>query len=130
MMVADTDVLIDYLAGHNPGADRIALELERGDLFTTSVCRFELLSGARSPRQEKLVRGLLDALETLPVDVPAADDAAAIRRTLESAGTPIGMGDSLIAGIVRSRRGVLLTRNRKHFDKVEGLTLSLMATEP
>ena len=129
MIVADTDVLIDYLSGSNPGADRVALELARGDLFTTSVCRFELLSGARHPRQEKIVRELLDALETLPLDLAAADDAAAIRRALESAGTPIGMGDSLIAGIVRSRHGVLLTRNRKHFAQVAGLALSLLATD-
>jgi tRNA(fMet)-specific endonuclease VapC len=130
MIVADTDVLIDFLSGHNPGADRVALELERGDLFTTSVCRFELLSGARQPRQAKLVRELLDALETLPLDIAAADDAAAIRRALEAAGTPIGMGDSLIAGIVRSQRGVLLTRNRRHFGQVDGLKLSVMAVEP
>lgn len=127
MIVADTDVLIDYLSGHDPGAERIALELERGDLATTAVSRFELLSGVRTARQERSVRELLDALDTLPVDRAAADAAADIRRTLERAGTPIGMGDSLIAGIVKTRRGLLLTRNRRHFDKVDGLSLSLLA---
>lgn len=127
MIVADTDVLIDYLSGHDPGAERIALELERGDLATSAVSRFELLSGARTARQERSVRELLDAIATLPVDRAAADAAAAIRRALERAGTPIGMGDSLIAGIVKSRRGTLLTRNRRHFDKVDGLALSLLA---
>ena len=42
-IIADTDVLIDFLAGHEPSASRIALELERGDLRTTAVTRFELL---------------------------------------------------------------------------------------
>ena len=130
MIVADTDVLIDFLGGHDPGADRVALELERGELATTVVNRFELLSGVRTARQEKAVRELLDALTTLPLDNQAADEAASIRRTLERAGTPIGMGDSLVAGIVRARRGLLLTRNRRHFDKVDGLTLSLLATTP
>ncbi len=127
MIVADTDVLIDYLSGHDPGAERIALELERGDLATTAVSRFELLSGVRTARQKRPVRDLLDAIDTLPVDRAAADAAAAIRRTLERAGTPIGMGDSLIAGIVKTRRGLLLTRERRHFDKVDGLSLSLLA---
>ncbi len=130
MIVADTDVLIDFLCGHDPGADRVALELERGDLATTVVNRFELLSGTRNARQEKDVRDLLDALVTLTLDNAAADEAAAIRRALDRAGTPIGMGDSLIAGIVKARRGLLLTRNRRHFDKVDGLTLSLLATRP
>lgn len=130
MIVADTDVLIDYLGGHDPGADRVALELERGDLATTVVNRFELLSGVRNERQERAVRQLLGALTTLPLDTQASDEAAAIRRALERSGTPIGMGDSLIAGIVRARRGLLLTRNRRHFDRVEGLKLSLLATRP
>ena len=130
MIVADTDVLIDFLGGHGPGADRVALELERGELATTVVNRFELLSGAKTARQEKAVRDLLEALTTLPLDNQAADEATSIRRALERAGTPIGMGDSLVAGVVRARRGLLLTRNRRHFDKVDGLTLSLLATEP
>ena len=79
---------------------------------------------------EKAVRQLLDALTTLPLDTQAADEAATIRRVLERSGTPIGMGDSLIAGIVRARRGLLLTRNRRHFDRVEGLNLSLLAARP
>ncbi|TMA82368.1 MAG: type II toxin-antitoxin system VapC family toxin, partial [Deltaproteobacteria bacterium] len=37
MMVADTDVLIDYLQGRGPGADRIAVELEHAQLCTTAV---------------------------------------------------------------------------------------------
>jgi len=33
------------------------------------------------------------------------------------------MGDSLIAGIVLAQRGVLLTRNRRHFERVPDLAL-------
>jgi tRNA(fMet)-specific endonuclease VapC len=128
MIVADTDVLIDFLGGHNPAADRVALELERGQLMTTAVNRFELLAGARSDRQDTLVRELLAALATLPLDQAAADAAARVRRTLEAAGTAIGMGDSLIAGIVLTNDGLLLTRNRRHFDRVEGLALSVIAS--
>ncbi len=127
MIVADTDVLIDYLSGKGAGADRVALELERGDLATTVITRFELLAGVRNPRQEAIVRDLLDALEVLPLDGPAADEAAGVRRVLEASGTAIGMADSLIAGIVKVRRGLLLTRNRRHFDGVDGLKLSLLA---
>jgi tRNA(fMet)-specific endonuclease VapC len=128
MNVVDTDLLIDFLAGRDPGAERVAAELERGGLATTAINRFELLAGARGRRQERTVRELLEALVTLPLDQEGADEAADIRRSLESAGIGIGMGDSLIAGIVRSRHAVLLTRNRRHFDRVEGLELSLLPT--
>ena len=45
MIVADTDVLIDYLRGEGPQADRIAFELQHG-LGTTVVTAFELWAGA------------------------------------------------------------------------------------
>ena len=87
------------------------------------ITRFELLAGAKTRPQQRLVGELLAALPSLPLDEPAADAAAEIRRTLEGTGTGIGMGDSLIAGIVLSHGGVLLTRNRQHFARVPGLAL-------
>lgn len=45
MMVADSDVLIDFLEGRAPAANRIALELDRGQLRTTVITRFELPAG-------------------------------------------------------------------------------------
>jgi predicted nucleic acid-binding protein len=50
MMIADTDVLIDYLTGRGDGATLVAAELRRGTLQTTVVTRFELLAGARTRR--------------------------------------------------------------------------------
>ena len=123
MIVADTDVLIDFLSDTGL-AERVALELETGALATTVVTRFELLSGAQTQRQQKIAKELLNGMATLPLDQAAADDAAAVRRALESRGQGIGMADSLIAGIVRLNGGILLTRNVKHFDRVEGLALS------
>jgi tRNA(fMet)-specific endonuclease VapC len=126
MMIADTDVLIDFLSDKNPIAARIALELEHAVLQTTAVTRFELLAGARTDRQEKMIAELLAALPTLPLDAAAADRAAAVRRTLEKKGQAIGMGDSLIAGIVLVHRGTLLTRNRHHFERVPDLKLGTL----
>lgn len=123
LIVADSDVLIDFLAGHGPAVDRVASELDAGQLATTVVSRFELLAGARTPRQERAVRGLLDGLDALPLDRAAADRASSIRRTLEKRGVPLAMADCLIAGIVIQRGLRLLTRNVRHFERVDGLRL-------
>jgi tRNA(fMet)-specific endonuclease VapC len=122
--VADTDVLIDYLAGHAEVAGIVAAELELGTLRTTVVNRFELLAGARTPRQQEAVRQLLAAVPALSLDPPAADRAAELRRRLEMRGEPIGMGDSLIAGIALEHGETLMTRNRRHFGRVEGLRIA------
>ena len=45
-------------------------------------------------------------------------------RELERKGDAIGMADSLIAGIAVERDGILLTRNRKHYERVPGIKLS------
>jgi len=123
MIVADSDVLIDALRGGNPAAERIRLELSTGGLATTAISVFELRSGARSDRAAAQVETLLAPLNILSLDEQAAEKAGAIRRELESVGTPISMADYLIAGICVSRSAVLLTRNRNHFERVSGLTL-------
>ena len=124
MMVADTDVLIDFLAGREPAAQRISSLLSRGLLGTTVITRFELLCGARNARQEQIIHHLLAGMESLPLDTEAADQAARVRRSLERSGEGIGMADSLIAGVVLARGGELLTRNRSHFERVSGLRLA------
>ena len=123
MIVADTDVLIDFLQGKGPADERVALELERGHLATTAVSRFELLAGVRSARQQTTIKELLAAMPCFALDSDAADHAAEVRRSLERSGEGIGMGDSLIAGIVLARKAILLTRNVRHFQRVPGLEL-------
>lgn len=123
MTVADTDVLIDYLAGKGE-ADAVERLLRRGALSTTVISRFELLSGAKSPKQIARLLQLLGAVPSLALDEKAANAAAEIRRDLDRAGNAIGMADSLIAGIVMSNGGSLLTRNRRHFERVPGLALA------
>ncbi|MBV8772402.1 MAG: type II toxin-antitoxin system VapC family toxin [Deltaproteobacteria bacterium] len=63
---------------------------------------------------------LLESIRTLDLNSAAADLAATVRRSLERKGNTIGMGDSLIAGIVLAVNGVLLTRNQRHFARIEG----------
>ena len=122
MMLADSDVLIDYLSGRDPGCARIALELQH-DLATTAVSAFELLSGVRSSRQREKVEALLAALRVLPVDGTAATAAATVRLELEGRGQGLAMADYLIAGVCLTRGATLLTRNRAHFERVPDLRL-------
>jgi tRNA(fMet)-specific endonuclease VapC len=124
MIVADSDVLIDALRGRQPALERISLELKAGGLATTAVTVFELLAGARSGAEERKVEQLLAALTVLEFDAESAAAAAKARRVLEAEGQKIGMADYLIAGICLARSAVLLTNNRKHFERVPGLRLS------
>ena len=88
------------------------------------ISRFELLSGAKNPKQLARLVQLLEAVPSLELDDAAADAASEIRRFLERSGHPIGMADSLIAGTVSSNGGTLLSRNRRHFERVPGIRLA------
>ena len=129
MIVADTDVLIDYLRGRNPMAARVELELQTRGFATTAVAAFELCAGAKSARQSAAVGLLLDAMTILPLDDDGARRGAEVRRTLLSGGEEIGMADSLIAGICLRDGGTLITRDLRHVSRVEGLKLSLAGHE-
>ena len=123
MIVADTDVLIDFLRDYDPVAERISLELQHG-LATTTVTAFELWGGSTgSSRRERAVETLLAALKILSLDAPSARTAAQIRSELQSNGRTMAMADALIAGICIEHGAALLTRNRRHFEGIERLLL-------
>lgn len=126
MILADSDVLIDFLAGTEPVSRQISGYIEAEQLQTTAVNCFELLSGAGENKRGNAVRQLLDALVVLPLDRAAAGRAADVRRRLEQIGQPIGMADSLIAGIALAHSLPLFTRNTAHFERVEELELIKM----
>lgn len=123
MFLADTDVLIDFLRGVGD-AERIGIELSTGRLCTTAVTAFELWAGSKNPQQAATVEALLAAVTVLPLDISAARRAGEVRRELERTGMEIGMADSLIAGIALDRGAILITKNRKHYQRVPGLKLS------
>lgn len=122
MILADTDVLIDYLAGKG-NVEQIADAAARGQLATTAITCYELLTGAGEGKRGEAVRQLVAFLEVVPLDREGAERASRVRRQLEGKGEGIGMADSLIAGIALARGLALWTRNQRHFARVEKLKL-------
>ena len=123
MILADTDVLIDYLAGIPPITDQVSEYVDSDALHTSAITCFELLSGAREGKRGDAVRRLVARIPVLSLDRDAAVRAAVVRQRLERSGFPIPMADSLIAGIALTNDLPLLTRNQKHFRRIEDLRL-------
>lgn len=123
LIIADSDVLIDALRGREPAASQVRRALQRRELATTAVTVFELYSGAPSPRAAQQVSALLAPLELIPFTDSAARRSTEIRLVLEGRGHGIGMADYMIAGICLEAGAALFTRNRAHFERVDGLDL-------
>ena len=123
MIVADTDVLIDFLQGKEPGFSAVTAALASGDLATTVVSRYEVLAGARGAGERDRMVEFLGTLPAISLGPVEADRAAAVASSLSARGQGIGAADSLIAGTVLVHDASLLTRNLGHFGRVEGLRM-------
>lgn len=131
LLVADTDVLIDYLRGAEPGAGFVRRRLVDGTLRVTAVSVFELRQGlgGDSGDADRTLAPLVTR-RTVPLDLGAALVAGRVAADLRGAGTPIGVADTLIAGVCLRRGLPLATRNVRHLGRVPGLVLVDPAQPP
>ena len=67
------------------------------------------------------IEAILDSIPVLALDVPADAEYGRIRDELESAGTPIGPNDMLIAAHALASGAVVVTANVEEFRRVRRL---------
>jgi tRNA(fMet)-specific endonuclease VapC len=126
MYLLDTNTLI-YLFKQQGFVAAHLRQLQASQIAIPSVVLFELEYGVlRSTKPEVQQKGMdaaKAAYRVLPLDAKSAKSAAWVNHTLEVAGTPIGHGDQLIAGIALANDLTLITRNTREFSRVPGLRL-------
>ena len=122
-VVADSDVLVDYLKAVDPGFSAVQQAIADERLVTTVISRFELRMGAQTALQYEVIGALLARLTVLPLDSTAAELAADAGLRLERAGIRLPLGDLLIAGIALAQGAPLMTRNTRHFSRIPGIKL-------
>ncbi len=124
MFALDTNTLIYFFKRAGRVGERLR-NTSPSEIGVPSVVLYELEVGvALSPQRENRRQALdafLQVIRVLPFDEAAARAAAAVRRTLEQAGTPIGPLDTLIAGTAIAHSAVLVTHNAREFGRVRGL---------
>ena len=95
-----------------------------------SISASELLVGvlnARSEehraRRERYVEALLAAIPVIPFDLETARIHAHLVVDLLGRGLSVGANDVLIAATALSGGHVVVTRNKRHFDRIPGLAV-------
>ena len=66
---------------------------------------------------------MLADVPVLPVDRRTAGEAARIAQLLDRTGVTVATADVLIAGMALNYGVPVLTRNRRHFDRIPGLAV-------
>jgi tRNA(fMet)-specific endonuclease VapC len=89
-----------------------------------AISYYEVRRGLLLPqfqRQRMTFERLTAARGVLPLNTPALDTAADLYQRLRSAGALIEDADILLASIALAHNAVLITRNTRHFERIEGL---------
>ena len=128
MVCLDTSFLIDVLRGEKR-VEEIENRLDKGTepVKVASPAIMELIRGAvlsNNPETEKQkVHQLLSYLIVLSLDKESAIIAGNTEAELTKAGEKIDVEDIMIGAIAKKDSEVLLTRNKKHFEKIKGLKI-------
>ncbi len=121
----DTSVCVELIRGRRPRLMKRMAERPTADFGISAITVAELQYGAeksaRPTHQRQSLEKFLLPLTVLDFDYDATVAYGKIRAQLETAGTPIGSLDMLIAAHAVSRNLVLLTHNLKEFRRVPGL---------
>jgi len=128
MPIIDSDILIGILRGEEDAAKTVRkLESENQRIGTTVINAYELLLGAllHSKPEEKLpqAESLLNSLILYSLNPPSSWVAARISSKLLKRGEMIDFQDISIASIALTNNETLITRNLKHFRRIEGLKI-------
>ena len=123
----DTNVCIRYLNGRSPKLKTRFEQADEREIAVCSVVRAELLFGAAKSRDAQTAtikqELFLSRFASYPFDDSCAEAYANVRRDLESAGTPIGPNDLLIASIALTNSLTLVTHNTAEFNRIAGLSI-------
>ena len=122
----DTDWVISYLNGHPRVISRLDELKERG-LAISVVSLAELYEGIYfSTDPEGNERDLVDFLRgvtVIAVDTDTCKLFGRARGTLRASGSLVGDFDLLIGATALQHDLTLMTNNRRHFERVEGIRL-------
>ena len=126
-IVVDSNILINFLRGKPEDVELLNSLSKESILGTTDINAFELYYGAyKSSRQDEnlaAAKGLLNSLFLIGTGEDSMEIAAKLITNLETEGRTIDMRDLFIAAICLTNALPLLTKNKKHFENIQGLKL-------
>lgn len=123
IILADTSILIDYFRKTDKANFTWVNLFDQGyDFCISAITHYEIYSGSTTD-QLSFWGNVLERTEVLYFDKAVAQAAVNINKSLKSKRKQIGMADLFIAATAISNNLRLATLNRKHFDRVDGLSL-------
>ena len=124
----DTNIIIYFLKGKSNLLVEKFRSVQPQDIYIPSVVYAELLVGAEKSQERqnnlKKTEAFVGRFTIISFGKEEAMHYAHLRAMLEKKGKLIGPNDLMIAAIVLSVNGILVTNNEKEFNRVQSLKIT------
>jgi tRNA(fMet)-specific endonuclease VapC len=123
VVLVDTSILIDYYRKTDKANSVwVGLVREGYACSISAITKYEIYSGA-TPGQLGFWDKILQSVTVIPFDEDAVNTAVAINAKLKRKQKQIELADLFIAATAIARNLPIATLNRKHFGRVDELTI-------
>jgi tRNA(fMet)-specific endonuclease VapC len=128
----DSNIWIYAMNGRHPDVREKLESLPLNNVYLSDIVAGELAFGwenSDNPAATKRkVEQYISHFPRLSTDTATTKIYGQLRKTLQSRGTPIGMNDFWIAAQALAHKMILVTRNTREFERVDGLALENWVT--
>lgn len=123
IILVDTYILIDYYRKTDKQNSILVKLVQQGYSFSISVItKYEIYAGATSS-QLAFWKSVFQTVNIIPLDEVTIDTAVSINSSLKKKRKQIDLADLFIAATAVKQNLPLATLNRKHFERIDALSI-------
>ena len=122
-LVVDTNIFIEYLRATDKINTKLYSISSATRIYISSVTLYELLMGATNEQKRQDVSLLVEDLIVLPFDDEVSIKASEIYHQLKEINKLIEFRDIFIAATCIVHYLPIMTTNKNHFSRIEGLEI-------
>lgn len=122
-MVIDTTIFIEFLRATNKQNTTLYQLPPDTELYISAVTLYELLMGAKDQEKKKDVKIVTEPTIILPFNESVAEQAGEIYHDPRKKNKMIEFRDLFIGATALAYDLPVLTKNLKHFERIDGLKL-------
>ena len=114
----DTDVLADFLRGHNKAVAFVNTHSAR--IILSSIVVAELYAGVKGDAEQAALADFVSLFRVIPVSAKIAK-AGGLHKRDYGKSRGVGLADAILAATAEAEGAELKTLNRKHYPMLKGL---------
>jgi len=117
-ILLDTDILVDFLRGHNKAMAFV--KANSAIIILSTIVVAELYAGVKGDAEQAVLDDFVSLFRIVPVNVNIAKAGGLYKRNYgKSHG--VGLADAILAATAEAENAELKTLNTKHYPMLKGL---------